>query len=187
VRNNSGHNCQIVNNSCSRLGEVAIFVEFAFEGAVVTGNLIDDAAKGISITNFKEGGRLALCANNIVRNISGPRSNPDARPVGIAAEADTVVTGNIVEGAPAIGISLGWGPYCRNLSATNNLVQGCGIGMTASLNKDAGAVLISSNTIVNSTHAAILGMDHNQVLTDDLAKPGAQSYGALTVRDNLIA
>jgi hypothetical protein len=30
-------------------------------------------------------------------------------------------------------------------------------------------------------------MDHNQVMTEDLAKPGAQSYGALTVRDNLIA
>jgi uncharacterized secreted repeat protein (TIGR03808 family) len=187
VRNNSGQNCQILNNSCSRLGEVAIFVEFGFEGAVVAGNLVEDAAMGISITNFNEGGRLAVCANNIVRKISGPRSNPDTRPVGIAAEADTVVTGNVIEEAPAVGIALGWGPYCRNLTATNNLVRSCGIGMTASLNKDAGSVLISSNTIANATHAAILGMDHNQVLTDDLAKPGAQSYGALTVRDNLVA
>jgi uncharacterized secreted repeat protein (TIGR03808 family) len=187
VRNNSGQNCQIVNNSCSRLGEVAIYVEFAFEGAVVSGNLIEDAGMGISITNFNEGGRLAVCANNIVRKLMGPRSNPDTRPVGIAAEADTVVTGNVVEDAPAVGISLGWGAYCRNLTATNNLVHRCGIGMTASLNKGAGSVLISNNTIASPVHAAILGMDQNQVMTEDLAKPGAQSYGALTVRDNLVA
>src|SRR5438105_6428630 len=143
VRNNSGHHCQIVNNSCSRLGEVAIFVEFAFEGAIVAGNLIEDAAFGISITNFNDGGRLAVCANNIVRNIAGARSNPDTQPTGIAAEADTVVTGNNVEDAPGIGISLGWGPYCRNLTATHNLVRRCGIGMTASLNKGAASVLIS--------------------------------------------
>jgi uncharacterized secreted repeat protein (TIGR03808 family) len=187
VRNNSGLHCQIVNNSCSRMGEVAIFVEFAFEGAVVAGNLIEDAGMGISITNFNEGGRLAVCANNIVRKVAGARSNPDTRPVGIAAEADTVVTGNVVEDAPGVGISLGWGPYCRNLTATNNLVRGCGVGMTASLNKDAGSVLISSNMIAGSVRAAILGMDHNQVMTEDLAKPGAQSYGSLTVRDNLVA
>ncbi len=171
VRNNSGHNCQIVNNSCSRLGEVAIFVEFGFEGTVVSGNLIDEAAMGISITNFNEGGRLAVCANNIVRKITGARSNPDTRAVGIAAEADTIVTGNIVEESPLIGISLGWGAFCRNLSATNNLLRRCGIGITASLSKDAGAVLIAGNTIASPLQAAILGMDHEQAVTDDLAKP----------------
>ena len=128
-----------------------------------------------------------MCANNIVRNIAGARSNPNTRPVGISAEADTVVTGNVIEDAPGIGIALGWGAYCRNLTATNNLVRRCGIGMTASLTKDAGSVLISSNTIAGAAHAAILGMDHDQVMTEDLAKPGAQSYGALTVRDNLVA
>jgi uncharacterized secreted repeat protein (TIGR03808 family) len=187
VRNNSGRNCQVLNNSCSGLGEVAIFIEFAFEGAIVTGNLIEDAGMGISITNFNEGGRLAVCANNIVRKMAGPRSNPNTRPVGIAAEADTVVTGNVVEDALAVGISLGWGAYCRNLTATNNLVRRCGIGMTASLTKEAGSVLIAGNMISEAASAAILGMDHNQVMTEDLAKPGAQSYGALTVRDNLIA
>ena len=97
------------------------------------------------------------------------------------------MTGNIVEDASAIGISLGWGAYCRNLTATNNLVRRCGIGMTASLSKEAGSVLIAGNMISEAASAAILGMDHNQVMTEDLAKPGAQSYGALTVRDNLIA
>jgi len=71
IRNNSGRNCQIVNNSCSRLSETAIYVEFAFDGAVVSGNLIETAATGISITNFNEGGRLAVCANNVIRDITG--------------------------------------------------------------------------------------------------------------------
>ncbi len=35
VRGNSAANIQIVGNSCSDLGEVALYSEFAFEGAVI--------------------------------------------------------------------------------------------------------------------------------------------------------
>ncbi|MHA1545640.1 MAG: TIGR03808 family TAT-translocated repetitive protein, partial [Alphaproteobacteria bacterium] len=70
VRSNAGSNCQILGNSCTRLGEVAIYAEFGFEGAVVASNIIDTAASGIAITNFNEGGRFAVCSGNLVRNLA---------------------------------------------------------------------------------------------------------------------
>ncbi len=97
IRNNSGSNCQIMGNSISRCGEVAIYSEFAFEGAVVSGNLIEDVAAGISITNFDKGGRLAVVANNVVRNVKGGGSLADTTGFGIYVEADAQVSGNVVE------------------------------------------------------------------------------------------
>ena len=41
IRSNSGSNCQMIGNSCARLGEVALYAEFAFEGAVIANNLVD--------------------------------------------------------------------------------------------------------------------------------------------------
>ncbi len=70
---------------------------------------------GISITDFRKGGRLAVCSNNVLRNITG--TGPMRRTTrlfwgGIAAVADTCLTGNILEEARVIGINLGWGRIC---------------------------------------------------------------------------
>ncbi|MFP3387134.1 hypothetical protein, partial [Tritonibacter sp. SIMBA_163] len=76
------------------------YSEFGFEGAIVTGNLVDGAANGINIANFNEGGRLAIVANNIIRNISltGPYEHDSVGfGIGIGVEADTVVSGNVIE------------------------------------------------------------------------------------------
>ena len=74
VRNNAGNNCQILGNNISRTGEVAIYVEFAFEGAVVSNNMIDDVGFGISLTNFNKGGRLAVCSASGAHARGGIRS-----------------------------------------------------------------------------------------------------------------
>ena len=95
VRNNTGDNVQIVGNSCQNLGEVALFVEFGFNGCVVANNLVDRASVGISITNFNEGGRLASATGNVLRNLF---RRPDAitgvvgQGVGIAVEADAAIS-----------------------------------------------------------------------------------------------
>jgi putative cofactor-binding repeat protein len=52
-----------------RLGEVGLYAEFAFEGAVIANNLVDEGATGISVTNFNEGGRLAVVQGNLIRNL----------------------------------------------------------------------------------------------------------------------
>lgn len=187
IRNNSGSGVQIIANNCSRLEEVAIFVEFAFEGAVVSDNLIEKAGLGISITNFDHGGRLAVCANNIVRDVFGAQSNPDTQAVGIAVEADTAVTGNVVENAPRAGLWLGWSYAMRDIVATGNVVRNSGIGIAVSVAKGAKKGLIANNLISGAKEAAIMGLDHNTPATSDLSAPGARVPDQLMVSGNQVS
>ena len=186
IRNNSGSNCQIVANSISRTLEVAIYVEFGFEGAVVSNNMIDDVAFGISITNFNEGGRLAVCSNNIVRNIHGGKTQGVGSGGGIYAEADTLISSNAVENARDFGIGMGWGPYCRNLSAQGNLIQNCETGIAVSVTEGAGQSYIANNIISGAKKSAIVGMDHLEIKTDDLGKAGATVPAVILLKDNVI-
>jgi uncharacterized secreted repeat protein (TIGR03808 family) len=153
---------------------------------VVGSNMIDDAAFGISITNFNEGGRLAVCSNNIVRNIHGGKTKGVTLGGGIYAEADTLIANNVIENARDFGIGMGWGPYCRNLSAQGNLIQNCGTGIIASVTEGAGQNYIANNIISGAKKAAIVGMDHLEIKTDDLGKAGAVVPAAILLRDNVI-
>ena len=185
IRDNSGDNVIITGNNCARLNEVAIFVEFAFQGAVVSGNLIERAAMGISITNFDKNGRLAVCANNVVRDMLGARSNPDTRAIGIAVEADTNVSGNVVENAPYAGLWLGWGPYLRDISATGNIVRNCKTAITLSMYEGARNALVANN-IISGAKYAIRGMDHEKPVTGDLTRPGAKIPKQFLISNNQV-
>ena len=186
IRNNAGSNCQIVNNSISRTGEVAVYCEFGFEGAVVSGNLIENVAFGISITNFNAGGRLAAVANNVIRKVKGGSTLPNTSGAGIAAEADTVVTGNIIEDAADAGISLGWGAYARNLTATGNLLRNCRRGIVFSVTGGADAVLMANNRITGSAEGSIIGADHGETQTADLGLPDAKMPAIARINGNLV-
>jgi uncharacterized secreted repeat protein (TIGR03808 family) len=186
IRNNSGSNCQITSNSISRTGEVAIYVEFAFEGAVVSNNMIDDVCFGISITNFNEGGRLAVCNGNLVRNMRAGKTLGVTTAGGIYAEADTLVSNNVVENAEDTGIALGWGPYARNLTAQGNFIRNCGTGITVSVTEGAGSSFIASNVITGAKKSAITGMDHLNPTTDDLGKIDAKVPDVVLLKDNVI-
>ncbi len=186
IRNNSGNSCQIVNNAISRTAEVAIYVEFAFEGAVVSGNMIEDVGFGISMANLDQGGRLAVCSGNVVRNAQGSTTEGVKNGGGIYAEADTAISGNTIENARDVGIALGWGPYCRDLSATGNVIRSCGKGITASLTEGAGAVMVANNIISGSKVAAIMGMDHAEPVSGDLGQAGAEVPDRIRMSGNLI-
>ncbi|HFQ15067.1 MAG TPA: TIGR03808 family TAT-translocated repetitive protein [Rhodobacteraceae bacterium] len=189
VRVNAGNDCQITGNSCSRLGEVAIFVEFGFEGAVVSGNVINGAATGISVTNFDKGGRLAVVSGNLVRNLSYRRDPADieAGGTGIWVEADAAVSGNTVEGAPRMGLLLGWGPYLRHIAATGNVLRQCGIGIGVSSVEKPGQVLITGNMIAGAAHGAIRGMAWTKPSTPDLLKKGTPVPAHILLQGNLVA
>lgn len=187
VRSNAGSACQIVGNSCSRLGEVAIYAEFGFEGAIIASNVIESAASGISITNFNEGGRLAVCANNIVRDLFIRPGEEDGRGIGISAEADTAVEGNVVENAPVHGIALGWGRYLRDVTATGNVVRNCRIGIAVSASQGAGKALVANNMISGSKTAAIAGLELHEMVTADLTQPPARVPGNMSVQGNLVS
>jgi len=170
VRANTTRNTQIRGNTCTNLREVAIFSEFAFSGSVITGNIVDGAAAGISMTNLDQGGRLAVCSGNIVRNITPNSStNPDTTPYGISAEADAAVTGNTVSNVPGVGISAGYGPYLANVLIANNVVTDVNTGIAVSVAPGAGAVRIAGNLIAGAKTNAIAGMRWQDVASADLA------------------
>jgi uncharacterized secreted repeat protein (TIGR03808 family) len=150
VRGNAARNLQIVDNNCRAIGETAIYSEFGFENAIVARNFIDGAANGISVTNFNDGGRAATVSGNIIRNIvaTGPYE-PDAPGfgTGIAVEADTTVTGNMIEGVARFGINAGWGPYLRDCVLSSNVIRDARIGIGISEAPGAGTVLVSANVI----------------------------------------
>ena len=185
VRSNAGSACQILGNSCARLGEVALYAEFSFEGAVISDNVIETAASGISITNFNDGGRLAVCANNIVRDLFIREGEEDRRGIGISAEADTVIEGNVVENAPVEGIALGWLHYLRDVVATGNVVRNCAIGIGVSAFPGAGKALVANNVISGSTTGAIFGMERERTVTADLSASTTKAPSNITVQGNV--
>jgi uncharacterized secreted repeat protein (TIGR03808 family) len=186
VRSNAGSNCQITGNSCERLGEVALHAQFGFEGAVIANNIVDTAAGGIAIANFDHGGRLAVCSGNVVRNltIGEGEGAPDGRGTGISVEADTVLSNNVVEGAPGTGIRIGWGEALRDIAATGNVVRDAGIGIAVSVAPGAGKALVADNLISGTRDGAILGMKWRQVATGDLAREGAEPLPGIAIERN---
>ena len=184
IRSNSGSNCQMIGNSCSRLGEVALYAEFSFEGAVIANNVVDTAATGIAVTNFNEGGRLAVVQGNLIRNLVF-REDVDRRGNGIAIVADSVVNGNVVENAQGYGIVAGWRSYLRDVSVTGNLIRDAHIGIGVSANPSAGMALIANNMITGSKDGAIRAMDGPTPVGPDLAKESATGYRNIAVYANV--
>ncbi|MFA5898402.1 MAG: TIGR03808 family TAT-translocated repetitive protein [Hyphomicrobium sp.] len=186
VRANSASNIQIIGNSCARLGEVALYAEFAFEGALIANNLVDTAAAGISVTNFNDGGRLAVVQGNLIRNLFRREHEPvDKRGHGITVEADTALTGNVVEQAATAGIVIGWGPYTREVVATGNLVRASRVGILVSSHPGAGACLLANNMISGAPDGAIRAMDDNGApIGPDLAQ-GGRNDKLLSIAGNL--
>ena len=187
VRGNAASNIQIVGNACSGFGEVAIYSEFEFEGAVIANNTIDTAAIGVSVTNFDKGGRLAVVQGNLIRNLT--RNPPDGTEAnrghgtGITIQADTAVTGNVIENAPSIGIEAGWGPYLRDVTVTGNVVRQAGYGITVSVAAGAGGAVIANNLISGARRGAIVGVEWDKAVTGDLIA-GTSQYPSLTINGN---
>ncbi|MCX2722195.1 TIGR03808 family TAT-translocated repetitive protein [Roseibium salinum] len=187
IRSNTGSNVQITGNSCLRSGETGIYSEFGFQGAVIANNIVDGATTGISIANFMDGGRMAICSGNLIRNISEVGPYPpevSGFGVGIAAEADTTLTGNVIEGAPRFGMLLGWGPYMRNIAASQNVIRDCGTGIAISVVEGTGSAIITNNIVQGAKSGAINGFRWLEKTTGEL--DNASEFANLTVQGNQI-
>lgn len=190
IRGNAASNITMIGNTITEMGETAIYSEFGFEGAVIANNIVEGAQTGISVTNFNEGGRLGVVAGNIVRNLTRRPANPSPdgfNGIGIAVEADTAVTGNVIERASAGGILLGWGQYLRDVAVTGNVVRDSGFGVGVSVSEGTGSVLIASNVFSGSARGAVVGLDHAQIVTGDLTRDGAARFPRLTVSGNRVS
>ncbi len=169
IRLNSTNNVVVSGNLCRNSGEVAIFSEFAFTGSIIADNIVDGAALGISVTNMDQSGQVASVTGNIVRNIREASAvNPDTKPIGIYAEAETTVTGNTVYGVVGTGIRAGNGPYLRNVVIADNVVSAVNTGIGVSVVDGAGPVAITGNVIDALDHA-IVGLEWERVVSPDLA------------------
>jgi uncharacterized secreted repeat protein (TIGR03808 family) len=190
VRGNAASNLHVEGNAISDVREVALYAEFGFEGVLITNNAIDGAAIGVSVTNFNEGGRLAVVQGNLVRNLLPARAagtDPgDGAGIGIYVEADSAVTGNVVENAPTAGIVLGFGRYLRDVAATGNVVRRADIGIGVSIAAGAGTALIANNLIAETRRGAVVGMERGKISTGDLVKGGGERYANLTITGNRV-
>jgi len=186
IRGNAASNIQIIGNNCSELNETAMYAEFNFEGAIVADNVIDRAENGIAITNFDGGGRLAAVHGNLLRNLAARRqdSPPEGAGIGIAVEADTAVTGNVIENASNVGIRAGWGPYLRNITISGNIVRNAGYGVAVSVVQGAGDATITGNVIDGAKLGTIVGMEWAKAVTGDLVKEGSDRFPQLTIAGN---
>ena len=109
---------------------------------------------------------------------------PQGQGVGIAIEADTAVTGNVIETAARVGIRAGWGPYLRNVTIVGNVVRNAATGIEVSVAKGAGAAAITGNLIAGSQRGAIVGMEWDKQASGDLMQDGAARYPQLTIANN---
>jgi uncharacterized secreted repeat protein (TIGR03808 family) len=184
IRGNAASNIQMIGNNCSNLGEVALYAEFDFEGAVIASNTVQRAEIGVVTTNFNEGGRLAVVQGNLIRDMTATAPQGGSAGIGIAVEADAAVTGNVIENAPGIGISLGTGKYLRDVTVTGNVVRRSGIGIGVSVSAGAGAAVIAGNMIAGAQRGAIIGMEWKKPVTGDLALAGADRYSQLRISNN---
>jgi uncharacterized secreted repeat protein (TIGR03808 family) len=192
IRANSSSNLQITSNNCTASGETAIYSEFAFEGVVISSNVVDGATNGISIVNYASGGRMGTCSGNVIRNLStkgpylpGPGS-PANFGVGIGVEADISVNGNLVENAPLYGIQLGWGAFMANVLATGNIVRTSGEGIYVSVVEGVGAAIVTDNIIQDTKHGGIVGHSWEKITVKDLAA-NASDYPNLVIEGNIVS
>jgi len=186
IRANSASNITISGNQAFRSGETAIYAEFEFEGALITDNIIDGAAIGISVANFDHGGRLSTVSDNIVRRIvnKGPYvPTISSFGFGISVEADTLVSGNLVEGAETAALAIGWGPYLRNVIVSDNILRDSPEGIRVSVVEGAGQTVIRGNIVEGADKGAILGYRWKERVGDELSD-GETDYRHLSIADN---
>lgn len=189
IRNNSGSGVQMLGNQGRRCGEVGLYSEFAFEGAIIANNHVEDCASGASMTNLDQGGRMAVCANNIIRRATRkavPYSKDPVGGFGIHVEAEAAVTGNVIEDASDIGIVLGWSWGMRNLAATGNVIRKTGIGVSVSLVPKERNALVANNVIAEARDGAVIGTEYGKPVTGDLTKAPDSRAAGIVVANNAV-
>ena len=157
---------------------------------MIANNIVDDAANGILSVNFNEGGRLAVISGNLIRNLklTAPYEQDDAFfGIGIEAEADAAVTGNVIENAPRWGMLVGWGPYLRDVTVTGNVIRNAPVGIAATVVEGAGQASIRQNMFSGISEAAIAGYRWREKVTGDLARNGAEPFPHLDIESNRVS
>jgi uncharacterized secreted repeat protein (TIGR03808 family) len=190
IRNNGGSNVIYSANQVSECGEVALYSEFAFDGAVITGNIVDGCMGGIDVANFADhGGKLASVTGNLVRNVRQgiiPGTTDFGGGGGIFVEGEGVISGNVIDRAARTGLQLGWGQSLKDVSAIGNTILRCGHGIEVSVAPQAGFATITGNHIAEVGTMAIVGKRWKEIATGDLAKIDTSPWPRLRISGNTV-
>ncbi len=179
-------NLQLVGNSCLRSGGAAIDLEAGNEGAVLSGNLVEEAGAGIRLSSGTAAARLTVCQGNVLRRLRGGDDEAGNDGVGIAVEADASVTGNVVEDAASVALMLGPGGRLRNVVASANVLRGGRVGIAVSVAETAGHAVLADNVIEGQSEGAIRGLRGGLLVTGDLARASAANFPHLTIENNRV-
>lgn len=190
LRNNGGRDVSFLDNACVASGETAIFAEFGYRDVTIRNNLVDGGSSGIQMTNFADaGGRGGVCADNVIRNIQryfDPKAQEWGSETGIKVEADTLVARNRVEGAPWVGVLVGWGPSLKDVRVEDNVIRDAPIGIGVSVAPGAGRAKIARNRIENARSGAVVAMRWDKPASGDLTKQ-TNGFATITLEDNVTA
>jgi uncharacterized secreted repeat protein (TIGR03808 family) len=157
---------------------------------MLSNNVVDGASAGISSVNFNEGGRMSAISGNLVRNLhAGTSYDPDKNigGLGITVEADSTVTGNVVEKAERFGMNIGWGPFLRDVIVSSNIIRDSRTGIRVSVVEGAGKAVIAENVISGAPGGAIVGHHWEEAVTGDLAQGGSGRHRHLSIERNTVS
>lgn len=194
IRNTSSKQVQILGNSISRSSEVAIFVEFAFEAALVNGNIVDESFRGIELSGG-DGilGFNGICSNNIVRHTNRKTVNVGAgKHIGINVTAiNTIAIGNIVETVgenefgPGIGMLIQDWTASHSHALRDNMIKDAPFGIGVILGEGATVISASGNTISGSKSNIQLFDANFNIMGGDLSGENTMP-DLLKLTDNII-
>ncbi|MFB2605742.1 TIGR03808 family TAT-translocated repetitive protein, partial [Rhizobium phaseoli] len=102
------------------------------------------------------------------------------------AEADTLVSANVIEGAPRWGLQIGWGAYLRNVVVSGNVVRKAPVGCAVSVADGAGTAVITDNVFQETRDGAVLGFAWEKKVSGELAD-GGSPYAQLTIERNRVS
>jgi hypothetical protein len=101
------------------------------------------------------------------------------------AEADAVISGNVVEGAALCGILAGMGGAKRDVTIIGNLLRECATGIGLSGDPQGGLIFVSQNMITGARTGAIRAMDGMKPIGPDLTRASAEAYPNLAILQNV--
>ena len=162
---------EVARNHVHDCGDIGILVRRSNAGetgsALIAENIIDRVATGIAVDGHAGGARLAVVQANLIRNLFF-RKTADPSGNGIAVEADSVVTGNVVENVPGFGIVAGRARRLGDVSVTENIVRNAYIGIGIPARRSAGSARITGNLISGAENGAIRAMNGPTPIGPDL-------------------
>lgn len=173
VRNNAGHDVEVIGNECKGFGERAMYAEFGAKRATFKNNKIDDAGAGIALANAERGTDIGLVTGNVITGLHETHPDDEFGPqmswlTGIEAESNVVVAGNTVIG--------GWmgvrcGGYRQNIRVEDNHLIDNEYGVTFQIGEGVGRAVIARNEIRGARKAAIAAIAGQEIVPGDVSRP----------------